>query len=138
MFNDHIMNIENIKIILENEDEEKDDLNIVGVTNMSQEILYHLDISDENAQNHKNDLFLSHSLHYQMNYTVKQLLLICDYYEMSKARQLHKSNKEQLIQQLVLFENNPENVETVSRRQTLWFYMSELKNDKFMKKYVLW
>ena len=127
------MNIENIKIILDDEDYKK-----ISESNNAEEILYNLDIPDENANHHKNDLFLSHSLHYQMNYTVKQLLLICDYYEMTKTKQLQKSNKEQLIQQLLLFENNPENSETVSKRQTLWFYMSELKNDKCMKKYVLW
>jgi hypothetical protein len=26
----------------------------------------------------------------------------------------------------------------VYKRRTMWFYAAELKNDKFMKKFVLW
>ena len=44
----------------------------------------------------------------------------------------------QIINYLVEYELNPLNSEIVSRRQSMWFYISELKNDKFMKKYLLW
>jgi hypothetical protein len=37
-----------------------------------------------------------------------------------------------------MFENNPENGAQVYRRKQLWYYINELKNDKFMKKFVLW
>jgi hypothetical protein len=39
---------------------------------------------------------------------------------------------------LVDFESNPLNNTIVLRRQEMWRYINILKNDKFMKKYVLW
>jgi hypothetical protein len=47
-------------------------------------------------------------------------------------------NKEKIICFLVEFELNIENCEIVCKRQNLWFYINELKQDKFMKKYILW
>ena len=38
---------------------------------------------------------------------------------------------------LTNFETNYENQDIVSKRKNLWFYINELKNDKFMKKYIL-
>jgi hypothetical protein len=77
-------------------------------------------------------------INYNENYTVKELLLICEYYGISKELKAKKCNKETIIQFLVDFESNVANTEIVFKRQGLWFYMNELKNDKFMKKYVLW
>ena len=82
--------------------------------------------------------FLPKYVNYDINYTLKQLLLICDYYDITKSNKLHKCNKDQIIQQLLIFENNPENTEIVLKRLNAWFYMNELKNDKFMKKYIIW
>ena len=39
---------------------------------------------------------------------------------------------------LVYFEKNINNECIVLKRQNLWFYLNEIKNDKIMKKYVLW
>ena len=76
-------------------------------------------------------------LYYDMNYNVKQLLLICEYYKIAKDLRANKSNKMEIINALVLFENDMENMELVLKRKQLWFYINEIKNDKFMKKYVL-
>jgi len=93
----------------------------------------------ENIELEQNDnLFASLVLYYEINYNVKQLLLICDYYKIAKELRVNKSNKMDIINTLVLFENNEENMELVLKRKQLWFYINELKNDKFMKKYVLW
>jgi hypothetical protein len=43
-----------------------------------------------------------------------------------------------MIDILVNFERNPINTDIVFKRQNMWFYINELKNDKFMKKFVLW
>ena len=75
---------------------------------------------------------------YKINYTVKELLIICDYYEIAKEIKNNKYNKEEIINALVHFENNPINDEIFMRRQSMWYYIDKLKNDKFMKKYVLW
>jgi hypothetical protein len=39
---------------------------------------------------------------------------------------------------ILLFENNMDNYEVVIRRKELWYYINELKNDKIMKKFVIW
>ena len=75
---------------------------------------------------------------YKNNYTVKELLLICDYYGIAKEMKSNKYNKEEIISVLVQFENNPINNDIFMRRQSMWYYIDKLKNDKFMKKYVLW
>jgi hypothetical protein len=47
-------------------------------------------------------------------------------------------NKNEIINFLVVFESDPNNFEIVIKRQNIWFYMNEIKSDKFMKKYVIW
>jgi hypothetical protein len=84
------------------------------------------------------DLHLSASLFYMENYTVKDLILICDYYGFSKEIKANKLGKELLIQCLVDWELDMDNAIIVEKRKKIWFYMNELKKDKFMKKYVLW
>ena len=84
------------------------------------------------------ELTIPKMINYNENFTVKELLLICDYYGFGKELKSNKCNKEQIIEVLVLFESDLNNSDIVFKRQNMWFYMSELKNDKFMKKYVLW
>lgn len=73
---------------------------------------------------------------YETSYTVKDLLKIAEYYEITK--QVHKSKKIEVIYAIVLFENAGENVETVLRRKQLWRCIEHLKQDKFMKRFVVW
>ena len=95
--------------------------------------------SDDNSMNSDNiDLLESCAVNYEVNYNVKQLLLICEYYNIAKQLRTNKCNKTDIINTLVLFENDPENFEIMLKRKQLWFYINECKNDKFMKKYVLW
>ena len=84
------------------------------------------------------EMFQGICYEYKINYTVKELLLICDYYGMAKEMKSNKYNKEEIINVLVQFENNPINNDIFLRRQSMWYYINKLKNDKFMKKYVLW
>lgn len=84
------------------------------------------------------DLAIPHMINYHENFTVKELLLICEYYGFAKDMKANKFNKEQIINFLVAFETDATNTDIVFRRQNMWFYINELKNDKFMKKYVLW
>lgn len=102
---------------------------------------------DEIMSNFENEMFndyeseniiASQILNYQMNFTIKQLIVICDYYGISKEIKLNKATKIEIINTLVYFENNSINEDVVLKRQNLWFYLNEIKNDKIMKKYVLW
>jgi len=76
-------------------------------------------------------------VNYKINYTVKQLLQICEYYNISKNIKLIKANKDEIITNIVLFETNSENYEIVIKRKQMWYYIEELKNDRFMKKFIL-
>jgi hypothetical protein len=84
------------------------------------------------------DLRTPHILDYAENYTVKELILICDYYGFSKEIKANKLGKDLLIQCLVDYELEPVNAVNVEKRRNMWFFINELKNDKFMKKFVLW
>jgi hypothetical protein len=102
-------------------------------TSINQNII---DIDMEDLNN--NHLMIPYFVDYQLNYTVKQLLLICDYYDIVKINKLNKCTKDEIIHHLMIFENNSENIEMVLKRKQLWFFMGELKMDKFMKKFILW
>lgn len=84
------------------------------------------------------DFKIPEIINYNENYTVKELLLICEYYGIAKELKAKKCNKEIIIEFLVDFESKIANVETVCKRKNMWFYMNELKSDKFMKKYIFW
>ena len=76
-------------------------------------------------------------INYTLNYKLKDLYLICEYYNIIKEIKQNKCNKEEIINIIVNFENNINNSEIVFKRMNMWFYINELKNDKFMKKFVL-
>lgn len=69
--------------------------------------------------------------------TLKQLNLICDYYGITSYIRITKCNKEDIINTLVFYENAYENYEIVVKRKRMWKYLAELKNDKFMKKFII-
>ena len=75
---------------------------------------------------------------YKINYTVKELLLICEYYGLAKELKIQKCCKDIIIHVLVDFESDPLNNTIVLRRQEMWRCINILKNDKFMKKYIIW
>lgn len=114
---------------------EEDDVSNINNTELDLSILL------SKLENHtfiNNDLTVPHIINYNENYTVKELLLICNYYGVSKELKSFKCNKDEIIQFLVDFESNPNNSDIVFKRKNMWFYINEIKNDKFMKKYVLW
>jgi len=80
------------------------------------------------------DYFLAQMSEYDLNYTLKQLGMIYEYYNIGKIAKLKKAD---IIQAIVVFEHDAENYEIVMRRQQLWHYLEELKSDKFMKRFVL-
>jgi len=84
------------------------------------------------------DLSIPQMINYHENYTLKELLIICEYYGFAKELKNNKYNKEQIVDYLVSFESDINNSDIVFKRQNMWFYIDQLKNDKFMKKFVLW
>ena len=80
-----------------------------------------------------NDFFLMQQLHYKDNFLKKDLERIADYYSISKR----KKKKDELINDIVLFEINPENFEITEKRKTLWYYMEEILNDNYLSKFLI-
>ena len=74
-----------------------------------------------------------YQLEYEINYTVKMLTHILEYYKISKR----KLKKQDMIRKIIEFETNIENIDIVERRRLLWQYISELKDDEYMSKYVI-
>jgi len=99
--------------------------------------LHDKDEDDKSVDEKDEDLLLSQMIYYHENFTIKDLLLICDYYDITKELK-KKYTKDVIVHFLVDFESNPENNTVVIQRKNMWFYMEQLKNDKFMKKFVLW
>lgn len=120
--------MENISFFIDDNIEENND----GLTFELTEILN----SEYDFKNNK-DLY-AELIHYDLNYTVKQLLLICEYYGIAKNLRNNKCNKVDILNTLIIYENNIENIEKVNKRKQLWYCANKLKNDKFMKKYILW
>ena len=69
---------------------------------------------------------------------IKDLLTICEYYGIAKEIRANKYNKIEIINILMVFERELSNHQCVASRRQLWYYMNELKRDKFMKKFVIW
>jgi hypothetical protein len=90
----------------------------------------------ENKNNVITQIDPYHFVNYSNN-TIKELLLICDYYGITKELKLNKCTKTQIINILTDFELLSSNKDIVFKRKNMWFYINELKNDKFMKKYIL-
>ena len=79
------------------------------------------------------DDYIAQEVEYQTNYTKKELDKISEYYEISKR----KKKKQDLIEEIVLFEKDPENIEVVFQRKKLWSYIQEIKGDKYLSKYLI-
>ena len=79
------------------------------------------------------DSILSDKINYDINYLKKDLVHIMNYYGLS----IRKKKKSDLIDDIVEFENEPDNQFIVDHRKTLWFYWDELSNDEYLSKFVI-
>ena len=79
------------------------------------------------------DDYIASELDYQTNYIKKDLEKIADYYEISKR----KKRKDELIEDIVIFEKDPVNVEKVYQRKKMWRYIEEIKKDKYLRQFFI-
>ena len=91
------------------------------------------DLSADNPD-HGCDVFLAKEQHYDFNYNVKQLSLIHEYYGLGSVS---KKKKADIIMNIIDYEDNSENAGTVARRNVLWQYIDEIKNDPVLCKYMI-
>ena len=79
------------------------------------------------------DDYVAAELDYRTNYIKKELERIADYYEISKR----KKRKDQLIEDIVLFEKDPVNIQKTYQRKKLWKYIEEIKKDKYLRQFLI-
>jgi hypothetical protein len=122
------MNTDNINLLV-------DELTNDGIENENEKMLskllaeWDLIISDETET-------MCYEILYS-NYTVKELLKICKYYNIDGHVRATKCKKQDLITNIVYFENLPENAEIVEKRRLMWYYITELLKDPKMKQYII-
>ena len=80
-----------------------------------------------------NDDLLAQHIDYLENYNLKMLHHICKYYNISKTR----LKKNDLIELITQFENEPENSHIVYNRKRCWHYIHELKSDPYFSKFIV-
>ena len=79
------------------------------------------------------DDFYAQEINYDTNFTRKDLDKIATYYNISKR----KKRKPELIEEIILYEKNPENIYTVLQRKKLWGYIKELKQDTYLRQFII-
>lgn len=139
MIDENIRIDENVNIqMVDDFDKSNGDFNLKKLMEDFENISLQMNENENENENYESDQLYTDMLNYDMNFTVKQLLLICDYYSLLKDVKTNKMKKQDIIEQILMFENNNDNYEMVIRRKELWYYINELKEDKIMKKYVIW
>jgi hypothetical protein len=96
------------------------------------ELLHEVDLMEITKQHNTPDI-ITQEIHYSENYTKKSLEKIAEYYDISKG----KKKKDILIEHIVQFENNVENIELVFKRKKLWSYLNEIKSDKYLSRFLI-
>lgn len=81
----------------------------------------------------ESDNLMAQHMDYYENYNIKMLHHITNYYQIPKGR----LKKDELIELIIQFENNPDNSAIVYNRKRLWHYINEVKNDKYFSKFVI-
>ena len=97
-----------------------------------EELVQEVDLAEMLNQSNLDDL-ISQEIHYDNNFTKKELDKIAEYYDINKR----KKKKMELIEEIVQYENEKENIEKVFKRKKLWSYMNEIKEDKYLSRYLI-
>ena len=116
-----------LQVIDDDTDTDTNVSNILNLIDNEEEKLYGENLYGEN--------FYAELVNYKMNYNIKQLQVICEYYGIPKTK-IGKT-KDEIINNIISFENDLNNINIVFKRKQMWHFMEEIKADKFMKKFVL-
>jgi hypothetical protein len=66
-------------------------------------------------------------------YNIKQLSFMLQFYNITRGRMC----KDEIIQTIILFETDDNNLNIVNKRKYLWSIAAQLKNDDFFSKYIV-
>jgi len=102
--------------------------------------IMHMNVTNsiDNLLYFKGKQFYGNDELFYKDFTIKNLMKICKYYGISKFINASKCKKQYVIDSIIFFENQIENIEIVQQRQKMWAFMTEIMNDKHMKKYIIW
>jgi len=126
----------NIYFLLE---EEKDIENIEEQCNDLEQIMSFLNDNDnDNLLYFKNMHFYNNNGLFYNTFTIKELMKICKYYKISKYITTANYKKQYIIDTIICYESQNTNYEIVEKRHRIWSFMTEIMNDKYMKKTVIW
>jgi hypothetical protein len=118
-----------------------DNINYILKENLQEDNVY--DISLYANELNQNELEYNYSVEelykLYMSYSLKSLIQILDYYSINKYNINNKKKlvKDEIIQLLVLFEEDKDNKYLVKNRRRLWHNITELQNDSFFKKFIV-
>lgn len=125
----------NIMFFFEEKVESKDNDNSDEI----EKLLYELEHIEEEGEKKVEEKLEIDSDNFLFDiYTVKQLLRICNYYDIEKTVKMAKYKKQDIIDSILYFESLPENAAIVNERRKMWYYIRQLTNNQKMKKYVIW
>jgi hypothetical protein len=140
-------NSNNLSFLIEednqnNSNEEDLQKMLMEFNNMDDEYYFFQENIDSNQQElsyyiKKNQLKDCMEFFYE-EYKVKDLLKICEYYNIDKDIKQLKCKKTEIISTIIMFEGLPENKIVVENRHRMWAYMEELLKDSYMRKYLFW
>lgn len=82
-----------------------------------------------------NDVQCAREIDYDLNYSVKYLTAILEFYGIKKG----KLNKKEIIEKIIEFEFDTciDNISIVENRKRLFDNFAELKNDKYFNKFII-
>ena len=112
--------------------EKESDRNLVNFDELYDEY----DINDEDTFI---DEYFAHKLNYSSNYNVNELKKIIDFYNTYNNNEIKliKKRKDDIIDAIINYELDIRNEAIVNKRKKLWFYIKEIKADKYLSKYII-
>jgi len=124
-----IFNMENIKCSIIEIKKDKRTSNVEDIMKCIEES--EKEIKNDDGENFSTIYFLMEEEYNQ--FTKKELERICDYYSINKR----KKRKNDLIQDIIIFEQDVHNSELVDKRIELWYCIEQIKNDNYLKKFLI-
>ena len=124
-----IFNMENIKCSIIEIKKDKRTSNVEDIMKCIEDS--EKEIKHDDGENFSTIYFLMEEEYNQ--FTKKELERICDYYSINKR----KKRKNDLIQDIIIFEQDIVNNELVDKRIELWYCIEQIKNDNYLKKFLI-
>ena len=87
----------------------------------------------QDCENKGENLLYVKKVDYMENYRVEDLKKIAKFYEIPVQRK----KKEDMVEEIIVYEDCLENLEKVQRRMLYWGYLEELKSDPYFKQFVI-